>query len=94
MRKIAIAAVMSIMASGGAVALSAGPASAEPCGASSYVERGTRYVGYRNCGSSTVTKSARVGGSNYPCYLIRGGSSQELVAVPNGASLSWTVTSC
>jgi hypothetical protein len=55
---------------------------------------GTRIVGYRNCGSSTVTKSASVGGSSYPGYLIRGGSSQELASVPNGGRLGWSVRNC
>jgi hypothetical protein len=93
-RKLSLAAALSILASGAAVALATGPASADPCGASSYTDGNTRIVGYRNCGGSTVSRHAIVGGASYTCYIIRAGSSVTLARVPDGRTKSWSVTSC
>jgi hypothetical protein len=93
-RKISLAAALCILTSGAAVALATGPASADPCGASSYTSGNTRIVGYRNCGSSNVARHAIVGGVGYTCFLVHAGSSMTLVEVPNGKNKSWRVASC
>ncbi|MBL7252961.1 hypothetical protein [Paractinoplanes lichenicola] len=78
-----------------AVALTAAPAQADPCGANSWVQGNDRYVGYRNCGSSTVRLRAVVGGNPSPsCVPVAGGSSALLGRFADGAPLSWSVQPC
>jgi hypothetical protein len=45
-----------------AIAIPAGPAQAEPCGASSWMSGSTQYVGYRNCGGSVMMLKAHIDG--------------------------------
>lgn len=94
MRKFIVPAISAMLFSAVGVVASAGPAMAEPCGTYSYASGRTLHVGYRNCGGSSTTRRATVGGSNYPCYIVRAGASQELANVPGGLGRSWSVSVC
>jgi hypothetical protein len=95
LRRILATGTIVLAGSLSAVALSATPAQADPCGASSWMQGSNRYVGYRNCGSSTVRFRAVVGGEPSPsCVPVAGGTSAILGRYGDGAGLSWSVQPC
>ncbi|MEU4425541.1 hypothetical protein AB0F81_33380 [Actinoplanes sp. NPDC024001] len=78
-----------------AVFAPAAPALAEPCGASSYHSDGKQYVGYRNCGSTTVMMKGHIAGSWGGCRGITAYSSGVLREVNRSSYTSnWGVAFC
>ncbi len=93
-KTIARAAVVGVIAAGAVVAGVSSPASADPCGASSYTSGTTRYVGYRNCGSNDIWKHGEIGGISQGCFIVPGGGSKTLAKDPRGKNKSWGVGDC
>jgi hypothetical protein len=95
MRKSLKMAAAVLTAAVGVAVVPAGPAQADPCGASSYVSGNTQYVGYRNCGGSIAWRRGHIGGTQGACYGIEGYSSGILHKKnTGGVKQSWNVTTC
>ena len=73
----------------------AAPASADPCGASSYKVSGTQYVAYRNCSSNDIRRKGRIGSTYGSCHIVDGGTGEVLLSMFVGdLAKSWGTYAC